>query len=81
MVSKVRNVRSGVFSGCGCHHPNKLSFADADVIIAVTMAEFFITPKPALDKFPSHFRIFGVEGSTLQDLMDNAGSYDPPKMT
>ena len=23
MVSKVRNVRLGVFSGGGCHHPNK----------------------------------------------------------
>ena len=25
MVSKVRNVRLGVFSGGGCHHPNKCS--------------------------------------------------------
>ena len=24
IVSKVRNVRLGVFSGGGCHHPNKL---------------------------------------------------------
>ena len=26
MVSKVRNVRLGVFSGGGCHHPNNLNF-------------------------------------------------------
>jgi len=24
MVSKVRNVRLGVFSGGGCHHPNTI---------------------------------------------------------
>ena len=24
MVSKVRNVRLGVFSGGGCHHPNNI---------------------------------------------------------
>ena len=29
MVSKVRNVRLGVFSGGGCHHPNTVvSFLD-----------------------------------------------------
>ena len=37
MVSKVRNVRLGVFSGGGCHHPNKietkLELADVTLFI------------------------------------------------
>ena len=36
MVSKVRNVRLGVFSGGGCHHPNKYLAGQYEVSLTTT---------------------------------------------
>ena len=42
MVSKVRNVRLGVFSGGGCHHPN--------IGVATFFFFFFLEPGLKLDE-------------------------------
>ena len=40
MVSKVRNVRLGVFSGGGCHHPNQIKRTEVEQIVRSEMSQY-----------------------------------------
>ena len=69
MVSKVRNVRLGVFSGGGCHHPNDQVEEDEMVVAAIVyfLPESRTQPRP---NSPKHFGeiLLNAAGSCLTEF-------------
>ena len=53
MVSKVRNVRLGVFSGGGCHHPNIIQSWMVNLILSYLSAMIEIDDNVSLYMFAS----------------------------
>ena len=64
MVSKVRNVRLGVFSGGGCHHPNVLKRPKSHLCITIIQPHSIIhshfPPSPSTSSLPSLLLIYSL---------------------